>query len=57
MRLPVGVVIASLTFLASGDSALREAGLEQDVVHLDYVDFVLPRQIAEPDSLGAGGDD
>jgi len=38
------------------ETALREAGLEQDVVHWDYVDPVLPRQIAEPDSLGAGGD-
>jgi hypothetical protein len=36
---------------------LLEAGREQDVVHRDYADSLLPRQIAEPDPLGAGGDD
>ena len=37
--------------------ALLEAGREQDVVHRDHADSLLPRQIAEPDPLGAGGDD
>jgi hypothetical protein len=41
----------------SGSWKLLETGLEEDVVHWDYADSCLPRQVAEPDSLGAGRDD
>ena len=36
---------------------LLKAGREQDVMDRDYADSLLPRQIAEPNPLGAGGDD